>query len=282
MASGSFENTDIRGGTFGAPKTGVVRQTEGGPAPVGWLTPPPGYVLIQTINGRLGVLLLMGDGSPTIVSGYATWQTVERPRRVSLTEWAGREPTRITFPIFLDGRQMAGSWGAKGVRAVTSTIRELEKMAGLTASGTPARLIFETGGKVEHDYSNAPHLRWVIETLEWGEAVRNRNGGKVRQFADITLMQYVDSDLAALPGLESSRFTPSRDKNRTTTVTSKEGDTLRKICARHRMTHAELQATKKLNKIRDADKVLEKGTKIKLQAQGVKLGPDPRSGTFGG
>jgi LysM repeat protein len=231
----------------------------------GHIPPPPGWVLLQSVSGRLGVIVELGDGSPTVTDGYATWQTIERPRRTSLTEWTGREPTRITFPVMIDG---FADDGAGGGRRVERDCRELEQMAGMTAAGKPARLIFESGGVVEHDYTHANHLRWVIEALEWGDAIRNRKGRRIRQFADLTLMRYVavSEGLANLPSLTKERKEPP------TIVHTQEGDTLMRIAARYHLNKAEIKEAKEMNKIRDASAKLKKGTRVKL--------PN-RSGVFG-
>jgi hypothetical protein len=70
---------------------------------------------------------LYDETVPNVVAGYATWETVARPHRRSLTNWTGSEPLKLQIGFILDG------FAAHD--AVDEDCRTLEIMAGLVADG---------------------------------------------------------------------------------------------------------------------------------------------------
>lgn len=139
----------------------------------------------------LEVTVKLGNGPVTVTpSGYGGWEAVARPQRRALTVWKGRDVLRLSLPLLLD-KFLEGREGAQ----VEDEIRVLEQMAGLGDSSDhePPRLIVE--GILPHDFSRASENRWVIETLEWGDAIRRMSDGqRVRQEVVLTLMEYTGAD----------------------------------------------------------------------------------------
>src|SRR5690606_10220798 len=86
--------------------------------------------------------------------------------------------------------------GSEG-RSVEDECRTLEKMAGLDR-GDPEPPLLIVEGILPHDYSRASGNRWVIETIEWGDAIRRMsNGQRVRQELVLTLMEHTGDDVLA-------------------------------------------------------------------------------------
>lgn len=207
------------------------------------LVPPLGKVILLAEDLGLELVAdIMGPANPT--GGYGGWELISRPRRKAMTEWTGRDPLSIGLTIMLDGF-------ARG-RSVERECRRLERFAGL-GKGQPPTLLVSSGGLIPHDTYHGSY-RWVIESLEWGDKIVNENELRVRQFADIVLLEFVeDRDLIRIPAIK-------RPKKRF--VKAKAGDTLRKIAAR---TKSDLKDLKKWNEIRDADKELVKGKRIRVR-----------------
>lgn len=158
------------------------------------LTSPPslGYVTFVSFSDNhaadgLEFTALLGDGSPTPKGGYAGWETIDRSRRVGLTEWKGVDPLSLEIPLLFDNFADGSS--------IELAIRQLEKMAGLSSDiNEPPLVIFDSGGVIPHDSSNASHLDWIVSDIQWGDADRNRYGNRIRQAVTLTVMEYIDDD----------------------------------------------------------------------------------------
>ena len=134
----------------------------------------------------ISVEFFLGEGTPQVVDGYAGWEIIDRPKRRALTHWKGSNPVRLQVPILIDNFIDGDS--------IEPECRKVEKLAGLTKDGDQPPLIeIHSDGVIPHDFHDAPHNQWVIETLDWGDAVRNHAGNRIRQAATITFLLYVDS-----------------------------------------------------------------------------------------
>src|SRR5215831_19260624 len=60
------------------------------------------HVQFKSSNGDT-LNVLVGDGSPNLTDGVTTWDTVQRPKRTSLTRYSGRTPFTQDIPILFDG-----------------------------------------------------------------------------------------------------------------------------------------------------------------------------------
>jgi len=121
-----------------------------------------------------------------VIDGYAGWEVIDRPKRRALTYWKGSNPVRLQVPILIDNF-IEGT-------TIEPKCRMLEKMAGLTHDGDqPPTIQIHSNGVVPHDYEEANQNKWVIETLDWGDAIRNHAGNRVRQAATITFLLYTDA-----------------------------------------------------------------------------------------
>lgn len=265
--SGSF--TDSSGPASGAFGVGTVTQTS---TPGGWQhVIQPGRVLFRSWGDpKLNVTVDLSGETP-VPQLDTGWEVVDRPKRKGLVEWVGRDPVRLALSVMFDG------FHDRDAARVERGIRVLEKLSGHDG-GHPPKILMDSAGLIPHDYTNAPHLKWVIETIDWGDAERNRRGKRLRQFADLVLLEFVeDAELVGLPAVQKTKSEGSR-----AWVDVKQGDTLQKIATRYHLTKAEVVEAKKLNKIRDASKVLTVA-RIKLPPRSgdVRQGASTKSGIFG-
>lgn len=213
-----------------------------------------GYIDFQTVDPRLSkqkeLVCLLGPKVPTSVYTPG-FQITPRPHRVGLTTWQGRDPMRITFDIIID-HVSAPLVSKPGVRCE----REcgiLEEMGGVWNPGTePYHLQFDTGGLVPHDRTRNSKLDWVIEEIQWGDAIRLTNGRRVRQMADITLLHYVDSDVLDALTSAAERWKDDQAHKKTTKFglyVVQEGDTLPKIAAKIYKHHGGRKRWKQIAKL---------------------------------
>jgi len=140
------------------------------------------YYIFRSSEGA-AVKVLRGDGPPTMVGGVGGWSQIARPRRVSLTQWAGREPYQMDVPILFD------NWHNQG--AVEREIRQLNKMALGDDWSQPPTVTLD--GAIP----NVPvaGATWVITGIDWGEDVYWDKSDKgiyfrMRQDAVVHLLEY--------------------------------------------------------------------------------------------
>lgn len=147
------------------------------------MTPPLGFVAIECQDPPVSVVCRLGDARPDVTDGYGGWEEVQRPRRTTVTTWRGVPARRMALPILIDNWQAGLS--------VEYLIRRLERMALPRAGGQPPTVSVDAAG------GHLPYqgLTWVIDAIEWGDALMNANGNRVRQAAVVTLLEYVSDDL---------------------------------------------------------------------------------------
>lgn len=259
-----------RSGTFGDPRAGrmvLPKPPKGGRGPgriLDLTRPAPGRVRLISFERGWQFDARLGEGSPVVVDGYGGWASEERPKRSPLTIWEGRPAVRVALPVVIDNLREGRT------KPVEQAMRMLEKMAGLISGDAhPPKLAALTAGVMPHDYGQAPHVRWVIESLEWDDVIRNRHGKPLRAVASLVLMQHVADH--HLEGLTASQRRARRRRaekaaaeRRPDTHRVTEGESLRDVARKYRLSDAELRTMKKKNDVRDADKTLKTGRKIKL------------------
>lgn len=215
-----------------------------------------GQVLLQAWRDTsLRVIAELGDGpwEPQFTPG---WEVVPRARRVGQTEWVGRDPARVAGPVFIDGLER------HEVARVERTCRTLEKLAGHRRDDTrPPKLLVDALGAIPHDYTNAPHVKWVIEDIQWRDTLRDRRGRRLRTFADLVLLQVnEDEDEVRMPSVRNRQKNTGGSGRGFTHA--RKGESLRDVAKR---TGKKLADLKRLNGIRDGDKKLKTNQRIKLR-----------------
>lgn len=220
---------------------------------------PIGEIVFAT--GGAEVTALLGDGQPVQTQGFGGWEEIERPRRKSITQWKGRQPWRIEIPIMFD-RFDEGSEG----ESVEPDIRLLEQLAGGGINAEPPVCVFNSGGLVPHDYTHATHLRWVLDDIQFGEAIRRRSdGNRVRAEMTVTVLEYVEDVYVIERALTraAKRTTSARQGAAQKRYTVKRGDTLSRIAQQELGTFSRWREIARLNNIRDP-RTLKVGQVLRL------------------
>jgi hypothetical protein len=146
-------------------------------------TPPLGYVSIECDDPPSSVVCRLGEERPEVTDGYGGWNEVARPRRTTVTTWAGVPARRMSLSILMD------NWAA-GI-GIEYLIRRLERMALPRSGGQPPTVkVDAAGGHLPYQGKT-----WVIDAIAWGDALMNSLGNRTRQAATLTLLEYVSDDL---------------------------------------------------------------------------------------
>lgn len=148
----------------------------------------PGWVLIASTRPRVSVLTRLDADTPQITGGYGGWSIVDRPRRVGATVWEGREPRQMELKILLDG--------FKEGNGIAGQMATLEKLALPQVDKEPPK-VFIDGPGIQHT-----SLVWVIQGIEWGDAVFDQADRdlRTRQHAVLSLLAYSAPDRLATGG----------------------------------------------------------------------------------
>jgi hypothetical protein len=146
---------------------------------------PVGYITIRCQDLATTLLVRLSEERPTVSAGYGGWEEVARPRRVGVVTWSGSPVRRMSIGVLFDNFD-EGS----GV-PVEAMIGRLSAMARPRVGGTPPSVTIEApGGHVPYQ-----DVRWVIDGIDWGDAIMNSSGNRVRQAATLTLIEYVSDEL---------------------------------------------------------------------------------------
>jgi len=147
------------------------------------------------------------------VDGYGGWTVIGRNRRRGLTEWTGNNPLAIEIQFVMD------DW--KNQLSVEPEMNRLERMAGVGLDDEPPIVHWDANSM--HDYREASHVDWVIESLEWDTIFsRNDDGETSRASGTITLRQHIGDEFL-------STFHKHRKKSRHSTHKVKKGESLMDI-----------------------------------------------------
>lgn len=215
--------------------------------------PNAAYVTIQSSSPKLTVKAILSQDMPK-VTGFGGWVEVSRPRRVGFMDWQGIGPKRLAFGLMLD------KWG-DGPATVEQDCLDLERMASAGPQNQRPPSLKITDGELPHK-----GVTWVIESLEWGDCIRQRDTGKrVRQVVSLTLVAVSDPYAAAKSPAATSRANASGRGGQAhpARYTVKKGDTLSGIAAKQYGDAAKWHAIATANNIRDP-KALKVGQVLKL------------------
>jgi hypothetical protein len=142
-----------------------------------------GFVTVTSHDPPVQVTARMWQDRPTIDAGYGGWNEIARPHRPPITTWGSPPGLRMTLPLVLDG------WRAGAT--VEGQVSQLERLGRPTASdGRPPRLTVRSPG------SAIPHQdrTWIVSDLQWGDALMNDDGNRVRQQVTLLLLEYVEDE----------------------------------------------------------------------------------------
>lgn len=164
-------------------------------------TAPQNYYTFRASNGSQ-VKVLRGTAAPKITGGEGGWTTIDRPRRVGLTQWDGHTPYTMDVPILFDGHHTGSS--------VERDIRVFNLMA-MGRDFTPPPTVTIDGALP------VAGAVWVIEGIDWGDIVyweispRGRYF-RTRQDAVAHMLQYeaVKTLKIVVPKQLPNSYTPNR------------------------------------------------------------------------
>jgi hypothetical protein len=176
------------------------------------------YVRIECDDPPTDLRILLGPDRPEVSSGYGGWNEVERPKRTTVTTWRGQPARRMSVSLLLDNFE-AG-------RSIEDDIRRLERLALPRPGGQPPTVkVSAPGGVIPPTYEALP---WVVDGIDWGDALMNVYGNRTRQEVTLTLLQYVSDDLVRLSPAKKRRS----QKNRATGKTVKKGAKKKRVASK--------------------------------------------------
>lgn len=186
----------------------------------------------------------LGDGYPK-VTGWGGWEEVARPKRKGISDWTQAPLIRMPIPLLLDGWRSSSS--------VQRHVDILKAWASSRAGKRPPRLKILSGPVPHTD------LVWVIEDLDFDEALLDDNGVLVRQSLTLNLLEFEAGEVL-------KTFTPAQTKKALRSYVVKSGDTLLSIASKKLGNGKRWREIAKLNKIRDPRKnaKLKVGKRLKL------------------
>jgi hypothetical protein len=182
----------------------------------GWLTGSPWIVLQAWPIADLWTIALLGPEGGRIVEGYGNWETIPIPRGKPITEWTGIRPYTISLDLLYTGwygdpvipRQQNAfigypnvPWGGVGRFSggpgewIEWHLDGLQRLATRQpTAGSPYSV--RTWGAIHY-----PASRWVIQSLEWGDQIRDKNTGRrLRQQVTVQMIEYNQPlDIQKLP-----------------------------------------------------------------------------------
>jgi hypothetical protein len=207
-------------------------------------------ILLMSQDAEFVAVGLAGP-DPWTPSAGGGFEAVSRPLRRGVPVWRGYDVPSLSGTIVFDGV-------AKN-ELVQREWRQIEQMAGMFVhhDDNPPKLIV-IGNTVPHDYSEAPHKRWVIaQPPEFSDVMYRRGGGLVRFTVGLTLWLTDDID-------ELRDIKPRKKRPHFKIYHAKHGDTYEKIAA-HVLGSKRLgRKLAKFNGDRDPTKHLKKGERVKL------------------
>lgn len=146
---------------------------------------PSAFATITCDDPPTELVVLLGAARPDVSSGYGGWNEVERPRKSTVTTWAGSPARRMSLTLLFD------NWTAG--ESIELDIRRLERLALPRSGGQPPTVkVSAPGGIIPPFYEGKD---WVIDALSWGDALANVHGNRVRQAVTVTLLEYIGDDL---------------------------------------------------------------------------------------
>lgn len=213
-----------------------------------------GFITMRSSSPPMSFSAMMGGNGAVVDGGYGGWSVVNRPKKVGMTQWDGREPFSMQIELIIDGWR---SGEPVEIRCTT-----LERMALPPVPGAQPPTLRISG--------NLPHtdLTWALNGIEWGASLRDpKTGLRLRQIATIKLLQFVDEDRVKIqPAAEKARgknLKPGKESAKIRTVVVSKGDTLPSIAARVYGDHSRWREIAELNNIRDGRNI-KVGAKLRL------------------
>lgn len=216
----------------------------------------PGNIRIVCQDPDMVLEGMSGPDSPKLTGGIGGWDTVTRPRQVSMTVWNGVEPYELSFGMILDGWWNTRNRALKPQESVEPDLRDL--LAVVRGDGESRPGIVDVDG-----IPSLPKVKrgWVIKDVQFNDAIRRDSDfHRTRVSIDFVLMEYVPPEL-----LKIEKRPVGKTLGKTVVISAKDGDTP-SIIARRR--HCDWKDLRKLNPsfISTANQPIKRNTKVRVPA----------------
>lgn len=150
---------------------------------------------------------LLGAAAPRVVRGYGGWGQAARTGRRALPVFEGSETVAYEVALLLENQHVPGF-------SVENMVRQLDRLSGLASVGSDAPPpVVRWYANAPHDYGSAPKLKWVCESLEWGESNYTDGGVLLWREATLTLAVFSDPQIktSAVKGFRRQTLRPGQD-----------------------------------------------------------------------
>jgi hypothetical protein len=209
------------------------------------MPPPAGHVRLYTADGDLSVTARLDDEPPKMTAGYGGWERLERRYRLPILEWQRGDLYGMSVGLKLDG--------FRDDRSVEREIAIVEQMARTPGGEDPPPILYADG-----PLPRSKRVRWVIESLEWGESSW-KGQVRVRQQVSVLLAQFEEDEKLRM-------FRPKRGAAVNWYTVKEGGQSLERIAADR------LKSAKRWREIRDLNpwathmhpKKIPGGTKLRM------------------
>jgi hypothetical protein len=159
-----------------------------------------GKITFKSTDPNMSFTCWLNNDGVKVTGGYGGWDVVQRPRRLSLTQWNGRDPISMDIAILIDGFASNDS--------VENECLILEKMAGVGGKD------FNDPPVVNLEGAAVPHRNqdYRITNIQWGEMIRRvSDGDRTRQEAVVSVIRDVRADkIAFLSAAQAARAKAER------------------------------------------------------------------------
>jgi nucleoid-associated protein YgaU len=212
---------------------------------------PPGYVRLRCSDPKFDQTFLLGEDPPKVSGGVGGWETVQRPRQVSMTIWQGTDPFELELVVMLDGWEPGVAGGGysqePALRALLAAARGDDESEPST-----------------WDIDGIPWLpadEWVLNSVEPGDTVLRRSSdfSRVRQDLTLAFVEYIPPEYLQLRAKARQGA-----KSKTTVYTVKKGDTPASIARKRRCKWTEIRDLNKDVITKGAKQALRVGSRLRV------------------
>jgi hypothetical protein len=209
-----------------------------------------GFVHLHCLNPPLDLSLRMGPDLPQVTGGYGGWETTQRPRAVGMTVWQGVPPFELTLNLLIGAKDLSESGSQEW------KIKQLNDVARGTRDHVPG-IVYIDG------VAGLPGDKWVINGIEWGDAIRRREDmHRIRQLCTITFLEWQPPEYETL-----RKGSLALAKPKTVRYTVKKGDTPAKIAKHRRGDWKDIRSVNRRGVIKKANQQPRKGTPFHVGAK---------------
>lgn len=138
-------------------------------------------ITLEAEKSHHTVTLPMGPNVPMPKEGGGGWEEVPLPRRGAVCVWKGIGLMKLAVPVYVDHTE-----DESPVVPQLETLRHMHRPAERTAE-PPILSVSSPGDAI-------PVLdevrTWVLNDLEWGEAVGDTQGNRIQQMLTLHLLEY--------------------------------------------------------------------------------------------